>query len=71
MYAGALVLIFSIGFTDIFLDDCFILLFAFEREDDLVFLLTNAFEAIFLLTAFFLGCFFGFLTIAFFLGAIS
>jgi len=76
-------LIFSIGFTDIFLDDCFILLFVFERLDGLnpLFLFVDfsfailliAFGAIFLLTAFLFGCFFGFgfLTIAFFLTTIS
>jgi len=75
-------LIFSIGFADIFLDDCFILLFVFERLDclDPLFLLVDFSFTILLiafgdtfLTAFLLGSFFGFgfLTIAFFLITIS
>jgi len=64
-------LIFSIGFVDIFLTDFFNSVFPFERGVDFVFLLISAFEATFLLTAFFFGCFFGFLTIAFFLITIS
>ena len=72
MYAGALV--FCLGFfTIIFLVCFFRLLFAFEREDDfVVFLFMSAFEATFLLTAFFFGCFFGLgnFTMAFLLDAI-
>jgi len=70
MYAGALV--FCLGFfTDIFLDDFFNELFRFEREDFFVPLFMSAFGATFLLTAFFFGCFFGFLIMAFLLDAIS
>ena len=66
MYAGPLVFCLDF-FTDIFN-----LLFTFERLDDLVFLLISAFGAIFLLTAFLFGCFFGlgFFTMAFLLDAI-
>ena len=69
MYAGALV--FCLGFFTI-LTDFFNLLFAFEREEDLVFLFMSAFDATFLLDAFFFGCFFGlgFFTMAFLLDAI-
>ena len=73
MYAGPLV--FCLGFfTGIFLIDFFNLLFTFDREDVFFPLLTNAFGATFLLTAFFFGCFFGldfFLITAFLFIAIS
>ena len=48
-------------------------LFTFDREDVFFPLLTNAFDATFLLTAFFFGCFFGlgFFTMAFLLVTIS